>query len=207
MTKRLPTRPRSAGYWLILPLLAVGILASACGGGSTKASTASQSTTTTTASGGASAQRADFAKYTSCLEAHGVPASDVNQGFGGRRNGAPGSSSSPSTATPPTTTAAEASARAACRADLPTGGFGGFGRSGGFGNSTADKVYLQCLEAHGVTVPSTPTTVAGSTATTVARGTGGGFANNPAFQAARQACASLLPAGAGGGSTTSTTAP
>jgi hypothetical protein len=95
-----------------------------------------------------------------------------------------------------------------CRSDLPTGGPGG---GGGFGlNSQASAAYRECLEVHGVTLPTTTTTAPGSTSTGGTGGTGGGFnggefaslRNNPTFQAASKACASLLPARPGSTTTT-----
>ncbi len=175
---------------LLLPLLALAALAAGCGGSSTKAS-ASTPSTTTAARPGAAAR----AKFVSCLEAHGVPAGEATRGFGFRRNGTSPGSTAPGVSTPPTTTAAFAAAFAACRNDLP----GGFG-PGGLRNTAAGRAYLQCLQLHGVTVP---TTVPGG-------GSGGGFGSmgsEPGFQAARQACAALAPARTGdsGGPTTSTT--
>ena len=172
---------------LLLPLFAVVALATACGGSSKPSS----SPTTAPGSGsGAAGFAASRAKFTSCLEAHGVPASQATQSFGFRR-GSGGSGSTSSTSTPPTTTATYSAAFQACRSDLPTRG------SGGFQNSAAGRAYLQCLQLHGVTVPSTSTGAAPGGAG------GGGFNSNPNFQAARQACASLAPTG---GPTSSTSA-
>lgn len=182
-------------FVLVLPLLAVAGLATACGGGGTKAASVP---TTTTPPSSASSRAAARARLTSCLEAHGVPASEANLGFGFRRSSGSGTSS---TSTPPTTTATFAAAFQACRADLPAGpGQGGFQ----FQNSTAGRAYLQCLELHGVTVPSTPPTTGGATGANP----GGGFAglaNNPNYQAARTACAALAPTRTGGSDSTSST--
>jgi hypothetical protein len=54
--------------------------------------------------------------------------------------------------------------------------------------------YLTCLRQHGVTIPS-----ARPTARPTARPSGGFGAADPAFQKARQACASLRPSGGFGG--------
>src|SRR5581483_11188343 len=96
----------------------------------------------------------------------------------------------------------------ACRSDLPAGSVGGgFGRAGL--NSPQFAAYRNCLEVHGVTLPTTPSTTTGS-GTSPAGGFGaGGFAslrNNPAYQAAAKACAPLLPAGPGPTTTTTPTA-
>jgi hypothetical protein len=186
--------------WALVALLAaVAGLAAACGGGSAKTASASTSTTKPSSAnaGGFAASRA---KFTSCLEAHGVPASEATQGFGRRggfgQGGATGAPSS--TATPPPTTAAFAAAFSACRSDLPARGAGGFGN---LQNSAAGRAYLQCLQLHGVTIPSTPPTTAAGRGSTPS-GTGRSFASNPNFAAARQACAALAPTRSGSSSTT-----
>jgi hypothetical protein len=154
------------------------------------------------------------------LTNHGVPASAVG-GFGGRgRTGSTpahaGSTPTDTRSTPastvpgsrptgtrPTIPAKYRAAFQACRSLRPTGpGFGG-----GAINSAQFAAYRNCLRLHGVTLPTTPTTKPGQTATSGGTGgTGGGFgagesfgaqANSPAFQKARQACASLLPARSG----------
>jgi hypothetical protein len=89
-----------------------------------------------------------------------------------------------------------------CRSLLPIGRFG----AGGF-NTSAFTAYRNCLIVHGVTLPAPPTTVAGQPPGTGNGFGAGGFANlrnNPAFKAATQACASLLPQRTG---TTPTTTP
>jgi len=195
------SRPRRAGLFIALPLIGVALLAAACGGGSTKtSSSASTSTTTPSGSTGSSAAAASRAKFTQCLESHGVPSSVASAGFGRRGAGGPTSSTTTGgtgtggTGTGGTGTGGAAPGRSslltqyqsafnACRSDLPSG----FGRGGNF-NSAALAAYRNCLQIHGVTVP---TTTPGST------GSGGGFgaaSRSPAFQAAQKACASLLPA-------------
>ena len=123
-----------------------------------------------------------------------------------RSSGSTGSGSSGSTGsaaggstTRPTIASQYQAAFTACRSDLPTGGFGG---GGGF-NSATTAAYRNCLTLHGVTIPTTPpSTTAGSSGQ---RGGLGALRNNPKFQAAEKACASLLPARTGAG--TSTTVP
>lgn len=200
---------RQAWLAAVLPLVALPLILAGCGGSSSGASP----TTTTTPSGAGSAA---FARYTQCLISHGVPASVANRtGVGGRRasgtggTGSTGSTGSTPTGnsgpggtfTPPTTTATERAARQACASLRPTGGFGG---SGGF-NSQALAAYRNCLQLHGVTLPTTSPTTSGSGAGGGGGSGGGlnGLRNNPAFAAASKACASLLPARG----TTSTTAP
>ncbi len=184
------SRPRRVGLFIALPLIGVALLATACGGGSTKTSSSDSTSTTTPSGSTGSAAAASRAKFTQCLESHGVPASVASAGFG--RRGTNGSTSS-------TTTGGSSAGRSslftqyqsaftACRSDLPAGSFGG----GGNFNSAALAAYRNCLEIHGVTVP---TTTPGSTGS--GGGFGGGFgaaSRSPAFQAAQKACASLLPA-------------
>ena len=184
-----------------MPLvLALAAVAAGCGG-SPKASSAS--TTTAPPAGGGGTAAAARAKFTSCLEAHGIPASEATQRFGFRRT--PGSST-PSTATPPSTSAAFAAAFQACRSDLPTR----FG-NGGLQNTAAGRAYLECLQLHGVTLPSTPPSSVGGSGTGTVPGSGfRSLASNPAYQAARTACAALAPNRAdgpnGSSSTSSSTA-
>ena len=110
-------------------------------------------------------------------------------------------------------------ARQACRSLLPAGsGFGGGNRV----TSPAAAAYRNCLQLHGVTLPTpgsrtTSTTAVGSSTTAPppststgnggagngGRGFGGLDTSNPTVQAALAACASLRPAP--GGTTTSST--
>jgi hypothetical protein len=108
------------------------------------------------------------------------------------------------TDTRPTIPAQYRAAFQACQNLRPTAPFGG-----GF-NSAQFAAYRNCLQLHGVTLPTPPTTTPGQTRPTA--GAGGGFgangglgaqANTPAFQKARQACANLLPARTGSSTTTS----
>jgi len=156
---------------------------------------------------GSGAASAAFAKYTQCLESHGVPSSAAGSLFGGgRRRSATGTTvpGSTGTFTRPTIPAQYQSAFTACAGDRPT--FGG-GLGGGALNSAAFAAYRNCLEIHGVTLPTTPTTTPGATPPT--GGFGGGFGgtgaalSTPAGKAAVAACASLRPARTG--STTTTT--
>lgn len=106
------------------------------------------------------------------------------------------------TGTRPTIPAKYQAAVQACASLRPTGGFGG----GGFTGAQA-AAYRNCLQIHGVTLPTPSTTTPGQAPPTNQAGAGPGsqLANNPKFQAARQACASLLPTR--GGSAPSTTVP
>ena len=193
---------------LLGALLAVVSLAAACSGGSAKTS----ASTTTTVPAGAAGFAAARARLTQCLESHGVPANVASSGlgFGGRRGG--GSSTTSSTTGPvpattrPTIPAQYQAAFQACR--------GQFGGAGANLNSPALAAYRNCLQVHGVTLPSTPSGTgapngaapdgAGTTNGSAPPGGFGAAANDPTVQAARQACASLLPARS---STTTTSAP
>jgi hypothetical protein len=197
------SRPRRVGLFIALPLIGVALLATACGGGSTKTSSSASTSTTAPSGSTGSTATASRAKFTQCLESHGVPASVASAGFG--RRGAGGSTSSTTTGGSGGTSPGGSSvfsqyqsAFNACRSDLPSG----FGRGGGTSfNSAAFAAYRNCLEIHGVTVP---TTTPGSTGSGAGFGAGFGAASqSPAFQAAQKACASLLPAR----STPTTTAP
>jgi hypothetical protein len=214
---RLPIRPPAERQsaptgrrWVlaVLPLIALSVILAACGGSSSSTASPTTSTSPSTAtspstSGGAGTARAGgsaaFAKYTQCLTSHGVPASAT--GFGGRRR--PGTATTPGAttvpATRPTIPAQYQAAFKSCASLLPRGGGGFFG--GGQANSAQAAAYRNCLTIHGVTLPSTPSTTPGQTRP--AGGFGGGqFANNPTFQAAQKACASLLPARTGATTTT-----
>jgi hypothetical protein len=135
------------------------------------------------------------------LTSHGVPASAT--GFGGRRRPGTATTVAGATTVPvtrPTIPAQYQAAFKTCASLLPTGG-GGFFGGGGINNPQA-AAYRNCLQIHGVTLPTTPTTTPGETRPTGGFG-GAQFANNPTFQAAQKACANLLPARTG--STTTTT--
>jgi hypothetical protein len=63
--------------------------------------------------------------------------------------------------------------------------------------SQGASAYLTCLRQHGVNIPTTRPTARPTTRPTARPS--GGFAATPAMQKARQACASLRPAGGFGG--------
>jgi hypothetical protein len=203
----------TGGRWaaVILPLLALSVVLAACGGSSSSTASPTTSTSPTTAAGAGStgtgpagaAGSATFAKYTQCLTSHGVPASAT--GFGGRRRSATGTTVPGATTIPvtrPTIPAQYQAAFKTCASLLPTGGGGGGFFGGGQVNSAQAAAYRNCLQIHGVTLPTTPSTTPGQTRPTGGFG-GAQFANNPTFQAAQKACVNLLPARTG--STTTTT--
>lgn len=161
----------------------LAFLLAACGGGASHA--ASSSSTTAPGKG-----PVIYQNFTACLVSHGVPASEAQAMFA-RRRPATGSSTTTPRSTPPsfpraTIPSKYQSAFSACRSLLPArGGFGSGADSPQF------AAYRNCLQLHGVTLPTTRST---SPPTTTA-----------AFEAARMACAALLPTRSPAGSTTSTT--
>ena len=178
-------------------LTLTAVLTACGGGGSTTAAAGPDSSAPASTSAGSGANgannQAQRQAYAQCLQQHGVTA-----GFGGRQGGRPPTSNATGTTIDPNVMAA---ARQACASLRPAGGFG----AGGFGgaNNPANQAYFQCLQQHGVTFPSTPpTTAAGSTANS-GGGRPGFNPNDPAFQAAQKACASLRPQ-RGNGTTTTT---
>lgn len=173
----------SALRWMSLVffgVLLMGVLAG-CGGGSsgTKAAATTTPPATITPSSTTPSGAAGFAAYAKCLADHGVAS------VGGRGNGSTSSTAAPTTTVDP---AVMNAARTACDSLRPAAGAGGGGGFGG--NTAAAAAYRNCLQLHDVTIPTNGTP--GSAGT-------GGFAggvnqNDPAFQAATQACASLRPA-------------
>jgi hypothetical protein len=203
---RLLTSERGRRWVLAsLPILALSAVLAACGGGSsttappaTTATTAPSSTSTPTSA----ARTAALTKYDQCLTSHGVPASAANGLFGGGRRRATTATTAPGqtapTGTRPTIPAQYQTAFTACASLRPTGG-AFFGGGGQFTGAQA-AAYRNCLTIHGVTLPTTPTTTPGQPRPTggfAGGGQGAQFANNPKFQAAQKACASLLPARTG----------
>ncbi|HEX4865487.1 MAG TPA: hypothetical protein VFV02_15560 [Acidimicrobiales bacterium] len=188
----MPERLLAKSKNLLLPVaaaLAGAVALAACGGGSSSASGSSPTTSIPPGS-------ASLASYVQCLESHGVPSS-VASTFGQRRRsgqgGAAGSgsggstppASSPQGSPRPTIPSQYQAAFNACRGLRPSFGGGGI-------NSAAFAAYRNCLQLHGVILP-TPSTGGGSGG---AGGPGGLFSqlqNDPAFKAAQQACAALAP--------------
>jgi len=150
------------------------------------------------------------------MTSHGIPASAL-QGRNRPATGGTGGSTPTTGGTRPTpslpagvTQAQYQAAQQACRSQLPTGGFGGFGGA----NSAQLAAYRNCLQLHGVTLPtggaaggqppaSNQTSTSAGSTTPPAGGFGGLNTSDPAVQAALTACASLRPARSS--STTSTT--
>lgn len=210
-----------------LAAVTLAALTTACGGSSKVVS--GPSTTATTVKGQAA--------FVSCMEKQGIPASAATQ-YGARRSraGAPGDTTPGGSApaggaasgggggTPPSlpdgvTQAQLRTALQACRSLLPAGS--GLGRGNRL-NSPAEAAYRNCLQVHGVTLPTpgsrtSTTTAAGSSTTSTAPsstaagnggpGIGGGLdTSDPAVKAALAACAPLRPAPGGATTTSSTTA-
>jgi len=157
---------RTLAVTAAVPALLLAV--AACGGAASASPNSGSSPNSSSSPGPGSASA-----YLNCLREHGVT------GFGAGSS----SGSTPSSST-------IASARKACAALRPAGGFGG---SSGFGAAFAK--FESCLSAHGVTLPSPSAS-------------GGGFRSlfselqsSPAGQAALNACKSDLPftPGSGGG--------
>jgi hypothetical protein len=198
------------------------IVIAGCGGGGTKSAASSSTSTSTPAATGASGA-AGFAAYSKCMTSHGIPASALTRrGNGppttGTDGSAPPANSGGGSGNPPTpslpagvTQAQYQAALDACRSQLPAGGGAGAGAGGG-ANSAEFAAYRNCLQLHGVTLPTGGQRPSGQTATTgqtatapPAGGLGGLNTSDPTVQAALTACMSLRPAQ--GSPTTSTTAP
>lgn len=201
-------RLRRAG---ILTAAALGgaLMLSACGGGSPAASKTTSSvaraaaTTIAPAKRSASGATASFAKYASCLRQHGVAL--PHRRPAGGTSSAPGGSTASSATAPGRFGALGsnpkfAAAAKACAGLRPTGGFG-FG--GAKLNSAAFASYRNCLQLHGVTLPTRPSAASkasasatnpGSTAGTGPRGVFRALnPANPKVAAALKACAPLRP--------------
>ena len=187
-------------FRVLLPVCAVMLLGGACGGNSKSSTSATTATTATgapaTSNGSASSNTAAF---TDCLAKHGVelPAGGAGLAAGGAPGSLPpggGAGGSPPAGFDPTKMQ---EAQKACQSLAPAGlGTPGGATSGGGG--TANAAYTSCLKDHGIVVP---TVSAGDTATPSSVDL-----NDATFQAAQQACRSLLPTGSGSVATTTTVA-
>jgi hypothetical protein len=154
----------------ILATAVLAFVAAGCGSAAKVSSPPSTSAATTTTAA-VTAAPTSFAAYRTCLQQHGA--------------------SFLATGTKPTAAQLKklAPALKACASKRPTGGAGrpGGGGAGGFRNDPAFQKYVTCLQKHGATFgggggrPGTPPTGQSSSKLT----------------AARAACASLRPAGAG----------
>jgi hypothetical protein len=202
------SRPQAlrSGLAGLLVLTTVGL--AACGGGSSPSASSTSSTTTpatttgTAAAGGPGG--AAFARYTSCLEQHGVTLPTRGSGGGGPATGAAGANGAggPGGFFGGANSAKFRTAQTACANLLPAGlrrgGFGG--GAGGGANSAAFAAYRNCLSLHGVTLAA-----AGF------RRNGGQGAPKPTAKMTKalKACASLRPSFTGrppSSTTTPTTA-
>ncbi len=215
-------------------LVSAGLASAACGGSSGSSAgantTVPAAATPTTAAGDSlgAGLGAALTAFRTCMSSHGItvslPTGRRNRtgippsttpgdtrpapGGGGPGGGGFGGGFANRFATAPAgvDTAKYATAYAACKSKLPTGD-----GNGALQNNSAFKAYVSCLLDHGVTLPSTPTTVAGGTTPPTATGATATTPttfdrNDPKVQAAMQTCRPLLPA-RGTGATTTTTAP
>lgn len=172
-------------------LLALGLLATACGGGSkdpAAAGSVSTSTTTTVASSGPSgtdpsgqSSQTDELQLAQCMRSHGVP--DFPDPSGG------GLLNAISAAGINTQTAAYQSALQTCKQYNPAASLSP-------AQSAADNAegieFSQCMRSHGV--PNFPDPSVGPTGGQVINLHGTGIdGSSPTFQAANQACQKLVP--------------
>lgn len=175
-------------------------------------------TTTTTPS-----PRAAISAFRACMAKHGVTLSSRRPGAGGPptsggggtgggffgRGGGGFDPTKVPTSLPKGVTAKKyLAAVQACKSEIPKGGFGGTTRR-------QFQAYISCLRDHGVNIPQRGSdsggSGSGSSTTTTTGGLGGNGGgplarlnrNDPAFQAANQICAPLLP-NQGQGATTGT---
>jgi hypothetical protein len=161
---------------------------------STGAGAAAQAGATPTPN--ASDQYAQILAYSQCMRAHGItdfpdPQAGAGGGYGLQIRVRPGSDLDPNSPKFQT-------AQTACQSLMPAP------KTGQAGNQEANKqkalAFSQCMRAHGVT--NFPDPQFNSDGGVTLGGPSSGIdPNSPAFQAAQQACQSLLP-GANGGTTT-----
>jgi len=183
----------------VLLVSCVPIILAACGSSSPAGSKANASTSK-------SSGTASLTAYTNCLKQHGVTLPNFANG-----SGPPGGGGSVPSGTPPSFGPGGSApaggnfgnnpkfqkAATACKNLRPSGssGFGGPGGSGGF-NSSSFAAYRNCLNLHGVTLPTRgAASGAGSTPPTTFD------QSSPTVKAALAACAALQPSA----STTTTT--
>lgn len=198
-------RMLSLHVWVPLAAVALAGGLAACGGGSgTKAAAATGSTTPSVQA------------FVTCLKSHGYtppaafiqrlnspPTTDANGNGGGFFRGDGGGSSTPRTTLDPTQLQARQQAFTACQSQAPAGFRFGGGRGGQA--FTALRAYISCLNDHGYTKITVPTTVPGGQppAGGFGGGPGGGAGglrqqlqaaqSDPSAAAAVAACKALVP--------------
>jgi hypothetical protein len=163
-------------------LIALTVVATACGGSSSSAPTTSLTTPAAASGAPSGANRTAFVRYSACLKQHGVtlPARRAG-GAPGQGGGAPPTGTTGGQPQPSFFGAGSAKfqkAQAACAKLRPSGAFGGFG--GARQSSAAFAAFRNCLTLHGVKATQ-----------------GTGFGGAPAtgkLKKALAACASLRPA-------------
>lgn len=163
--------PHRAAASLAVCLGSLGVLLAACGGNSPSTATPASAKTSGTS----------FAAYRTCLSQHGVTLPSFPT-TGGTRPSFPAGGFAGGGSEYRDNPKFQAAAQAC--SNLRPSGFGGHG---GF-NSTAFAAYRNCLQLHGVTLPTggtgaSPGSVPPTTFDTA----------NPTVQAAMAACASLRP--------------
>lgn len=190
--RQLAGRARRRATIIGVLLAAVALLAAACGGsgGAASSSGKSGSTPTSTHASKSRPSSSDSA-FIACLRRHGVNVSS----FGHRPTGGVGSG--PSFGTGGFNDSSFSGAFSACAKYRPSGASGFGGR-----NRTAYTAYRNCLERHGVTLPSGGFFAASGSPSANALNT-----SNPKVKAALSACAALRPSFAGFGGPSSSSNP
>jgi hypothetical protein len=202
---------------VLAPLLAVILLASACGGKPAAHSIASLTTTGTTGTTGTTATTPtpsgdspspggsggpgqfamkvqNGAKFAACMRKNGVP-NFPDPNSSGTVSIGPSSGIDPSS---PKFRAAQG----ACRKLLPNGGQPTPAQLAKM--QAGALAFSKCMRAHGVTNFPDPTVGAGGIGIKIQAGSKSGLEpNNPTFRAAQQACQGHLAFGKGGGTTQS----
>jgi hypothetical protein len=171
---------------MILVVVGVALALAACGGGSP---TSDPSTTTTTAATGGSSSRAASSgvqkqdlEYAQCMRSHGVTNfPDPSGNAGGSAQSITKSGVNPNS---PTFQAANST----CQKYEPTQGNGTQGPSSGA--DTQQLKFAQCMRSHGVpNFPDPSSNPSGGQRSVTQYGIN---PNSPTFEAANQACSSLL---------------
>lgn len=162
-------------------VVGLGLGLAACGGGAPSASSSTSDPGASASGASASAASSDALKFAQCMRTHGVPdfPDPTVSGNGGQSSG-----NLPSNIN--TNSSSFQAAEQACQKYVPTANSG----SGGQGPNQATQLkFAECMRSHGVTSFPDPS----SNGETFV---GGGVdVHSPTYQAAAQACQSLLSGG------------
>jgi hypothetical protein len=196
-------RKSHTGY-LAAGLIALGLLASACGGGSTpgvanlSGSQTGTSNSSNSSSGNSSNKQFDALKFSQCMRKHGVTNFPDPSSSGGGISLSSGNGIDPNSPTFQT-------AQKACQSLLP--------KPSAAQQRQAEQNALkfsQCMRAHGVTNFPDPqfNNSGGGIGIKISAGGGSGLdPNSPTFKTAQNACAKLLHLPGGGPTHTNGSAP